>query len=203
MCWLHLLSLDRASEESGVWTVIASQGNLICIVVAMSSPVAPMLWVLTHLHTGKCQTEGKLWHLSAPEQAAKESWVCAVEALLSSFVRPIITVHLCMSKSSSFSILGLYDWILDWYLAITAELECKADVLTMVGAGKQMRLGVKLIIVWHQSVPIITLYPDIWVCTLPEYSLSRTVRTHQICRHSAPDGNIHSSPTLTNYLPFN
>ena len=44
--------------------------------------------------------------------------------------------------------LGLYVATLN--LSITAELEAKADILTMVGAGKQMRLGeVDLIISNH------------------------------------------------------
>ena len=67
--------------------------------------------------------------------------------------------------TSNYWIIGLYYWIhvqhrkqifiLGLYVAtlnlsITAELEAKADILTMVGAGKQMRLGeVDLVISNH------------------------------------------------------
>ena len=57
------------------------------------------------------------------------------------------TYNTCPTSKKIF-ILGLYIATLN--LSITAELEAKADILTMVGAGKQMRLGeVDLVISNH------------------------------------------------------
>ena len=53
MTWLHLVSEDWASEQGRVWTVVASRGKLICIVIAMSLPVTPMVGALTNLMSNK------------------------------------------------------------------------------------------------------------------------------------------------------
>ena len=94
----------------------------------------------------------KLLHLTVPELAAEESRISAVETLISSFIRPIITVHLlifCSFKTTTHP-LRLSLSIIDKYFAITAKFEAKADILTMVGAGKQMRLGeVDLYLTWR------------------------------------------------------
>ena len=197
----HLVSRDRASEECGVWTVVASRSKLVWIVVAMSSPVTPMLRVLTNLPTNIKQS----LEAFAPDGPWIGSWRVPDQCSWNTDQQLHPTHHhsapshilFIQNNYSSFKIISFNYWQI---LCHHSEIWGQGRYPDHGWCRETNAAGGS----WSLFDMTVSIYtsgePPTWILSkLPEYSLSRTLQTHRTCRHNAPDGNIHRS-SLKNAL---